>query len=302
MQFLPLSCQQDTTHHFLMWVPIEFLAIVFFLHPSGIISVSPPVLSPCNQQAWLVAPSRASKAVDDSDAYCKRPSRPDAPAVRLVLQPAMLARETWRSSFCSRSSLGYMLGCVAAKKGTKKLETYTPAKQWRSKQLSGIIISLVGWLPSWGCTDGETVGACVRRDAVISWRDRATFMGMPLLGRQAGRAAALVETRPVPHAQTRPMASWRCRQTAHAKEITQEHQHIESCFSHCWSRRRNHFYWETVYSFPFSLQTNLVPHQFFFIWQYSDTICSFRLTMSLGRFRSYMHVLPFSLFLAANKC
>ena len=45
--------------------------------------------------------------------------------------------------FCSRSSLGYMLGCVAAKKETKKLETYTPAKQRRSKQLSGIIVSLV---------------------------------------------------------------------------------------------------------------------------------------------------------------
>jgi hypothetical protein len=92
---------------------------------------------------------------------------------------------------------------------------------------------------------------------------QGNIYGDATIGEATGRAAALVETRPVPHAQTRPMASWRCRQTAHAKEITQEHQHIESCFSHCWSRRRNHFYWETVYSFPFSLQTNLVPHQFF---------------------------------------
>lgn len=233
-----------------------------FLHPSDIISVSPPVLSPCNQQAWLVAPSRASKALDDSDAYCKRPSRPDAPAVRLVLQPAMLARETWRSSFCSRSSLGYMLGCVAAKKGTKKLETYTPTKQWRSKQLSGIIISLVGWLPSWGCTDGETVCACVGRDAVISWR-QGNIYGDATIGEASWTCSG----------SCRDTAGTACSDSADGVMAMQAdgtcqrnragYQHIKSCFSHCWSRRRNHFYWETVYSFPFSLQTNLVPHQFF---------------------------------------
>jgi len=135
------------SHHFLMWVPIESLAIVFSPHPCRIISLHPLlfplVLSVGNQQAWPVAPSRgASKAADGSDAYRKRPSMPGACCeAGATADDARTAGV--EEQFCSRSSLGYMLGCVAAKKETKKLETYTPAKQRRSKQLSGIIVSLV---------------------------------------------------------------------------------------------------------------------------------------------------------------
>jgi len=134
-----------------------------------------------------------------------------------------------------------MLGCVAAKKDTKKLETYTPAKQRRSKQLSGIIISLVGRWRSWGCADGEVGCACARKDVIVSRGDQAALLGMPLSARKAGRAVALVETRSVARARTHLMASWRCGPTTHTKEITHEAQQIESCFSHCWSMCRNRF-------------------------------------------------------------